>query len=117
MIIIRIIHVCNTCERREMQRLTLNENFLDINVAIKNVEYNQGLTPNGWSIIHNDDKEELQCPTCRQQKMIKEFDEKLKSISEGKRLKKLRVKHDKIVKEKKPRRDTGNDITCMSFFT
>jgi hypothetical protein len=87
MIIVKIIHVCNTCERRHMQRLTITERFQDINEAIRNVEYNQGFLPTGWEIIHSGEdgrEEELMCPTCRQQIAIKAFDEKLKEIKKKK---------------------------------
>lgn len=113
MIIIKVIHVCDICERRAMQRLTITSDFQNINEAVKNVEYNQGLFPQGWNIITNGETQELQCPTCRQNISIKEFDDKLKAISEGKLKKKLKAKLDKQNGQK----STDNDSTCMTFFT
>lgn len=114
MIIIKVIHVCDICERRAMQRITLDDH-MDISSAFANS--NIIYKPEGWVLEVDgdevDNQQRLFCPTCNKLEMDKICaQEKIinDNVSWQSVLKKIK-------KSKSKPNGADNDTTCMSFFT
>jgi len=103
MIIIKVIHVCDICERRATQRIELDDH-MDISSAF--INNNIIYKPEGW-VLEIDNQQKLFCPTCNKLEIDKLCAQE----------KEINIRE--TGKNSKSNKSNGadNDSTCMTFFT